>query len=1079
MPDVTLVLRAVNESKAALEEAERQLRGVGDAAEDAGTKSTGGFRGAIESAGNFAFAANQLVGTLSGVANQIGEVVDKGLQIQRAENAFETYADIVGIDAAEATLKLREATGGLVSDFDLMTSGARFMSMGIAESADEAAQLAEIAVTLGSALGRGPNEAMEEFALLMANESIPRLDTFGISAGQVRTRINELLDSGQALNHSKAFRMAVIADATPKVEALGGASAIAGGNIEKLKVVGENALNAFASTVASVVDNALGFFFDLAGAIGEVIGVIDDFLGISDLLEAVGSGIGDILGGIGEALGFEAAMSPAELLARDLESVREELRGFEGADVVIDATLHDTGIRETAISLLSEDNLPIAEIAAVLADRDLMEVVTDISSATDNLPPAEIVAMLEDPELRAIVEAIRDFGDWGDAEIGVALRDGGLEAFNEEIETFGDYSPAEIAAILASDGLDEVNAAISSGEFDPAETTIILAPGGEDELQKDIDAAKLTLSARAQEGTGEAIRDDIQAELEDTPIFVGIIIDGTEFQRQGERLRELGLEDPIVIEAIIETARLNDIRSQLEALGVEEIDINAAIRSDQIDRLIQDVREEFGGSTYDIRIEADQAAFTTLVDGLRADIGDEEFLAAIGLGDESTKQLLDDLAADVGMSEAIMQLSFAFRAEDATEIVNELAVAVGRDPVELQAEFRDLEIAQLATQLDLPPVMVEAILTQGSIDDAVALIRRSGISSLELELAISGETLADMQTRLLSEPFAAAVFVDDASIWDMQQALIDAGAEVPAELTIEGVAETLREAGVDELAIATFVEEESIEGIRGQLEEIGVEDVLIDVILAGGATEQAQMIADDLVVAAEAAERMEEASQGISEALGITDVSRLTKEMEDLLAPFLSEEGQVQFGIELETTNTAEQLFTDLTNDITTKLEEGEITEAQAIEMFVELNAAMETGQVNEELLSEIQSALDEGGGGIEAAIDIAADFADSASPENMGIDLSLIGFQDMGLAADGWANAADPATMGVDQTEATFANIQTLVSDTRFTNALQDSETILANTQTTVALLEGVNISGGNGNGVPQAPENQGQIGE
>ena len=44
-------------------------------------------------------------------------------------------------------------------------------------------------------MGNGATESMENFALMLANQSILRLDSFGISSGKVTARIEELMSA--------------------------------------------------------------------------------------------------------------------------------------------------------------------------------------------------------------------------------------------------------------------------------------------------------------------------------------------------------------------------------------------------------------------------------------------------------------------------------------------------------------------------------------------------------------------------------------------------------------------------------------------------------------------------------------------------------------------------------------------------------------------------------------------------------------------------------------------------------------------------------------------------------------------
>ena len=87
------------------------------------------------------------------------------------------------------------------------------VAMGLANSAEEAANLATVATQLGLAMGEDATSSMENFALMMANQSIPRLDSFGISSGKVRERITELMQSTKDMTREQAFNTAVMEQA--------------------------------------------------------------------------------------------------------------------------------------------------------------------------------------------------------------------------------------------------------------------------------------------------------------------------------------------------------------------------------------------------------------------------------------------------------------------------------------------------------------------------------------------------------------------------------------------------------------------------------------------------------------------------------------------------------------------------------------------------------------------------------------------------------------------------------------------------------------------------------------------------
>lgn len=147
-------------------------------------------------------------------------LIDQGVEAQKARKALEGYAG--GAYQAEQMVKaLKEATGGGLSNMAAMQNAAKLLSMGLASNADEAAKLTKIAITLGASMGKGPQEAFEEFTLLLANQSILRLDTFGISAGLVRQRMEELAAQGiEPADRQARFLIATMEQAETSMVAL-------------------------------------------------------------------------------------------------------------------------------------------------------------------------------------------------------------------------------------------------------------------------------------------------------------------------------------------------------------------------------------------------------------------------------------------------------------------------------------------------------------------------------------------------------------------------------------------------------------------------------------------------------------------------------------------------------------------------------------------------------------------------------------------------------------------------------------------------------------------------------------------
>lgn len=190
------------------------------------------------------------------------EMVNLGLQVRSTTAAFEALA---GTDAAATLELMREATSGVASDFQLMQAANRYFQLGIAQTGTEAAELVDIAITLGRVMGQDVTESIEAFGALLANQSIPRLDNFGISSSNVRARVLELKEAG--MGAQEAFTMAVLEQGRNSLERLGDAADVGATNVDRLSVRWQNFFNTFAEGIAGVADQAAGTLEMIANAI--------------------------------------------------------------------------------------------------------------------------------------------------------------------------------------------------------------------------------------------------------------------------------------------------------------------------------------------------------------------------------------------------------------------------------------------------------------------------------------------------------------------------------------------------------------------------------------------------------------------------------------------------------------------------------------------------------------------------------------------------------------------------------------------------------------------------------------------
>ena len=146
-----------------------------------------------------------------------------GAQSLRTKQAFEAISG----SAYEATDNLdamRRATRGAMSEQQMMATANQLLQMGLAGSAAELETITTMATRLGSAMGKEAGPAVEEFSLMLANQSIPRLDTFGISASKVRARMLELQAATPGLSREMAFMTATMEEGEAAMGRLGDAA---------------------------------------------------------------------------------------------------------------------------------------------------------------------------------------------------------------------------------------------------------------------------------------------------------------------------------------------------------------------------------------------------------------------------------------------------------------------------------------------------------------------------------------------------------------------------------------------------------------------------------------------------------------------------------------------------------------------------------------------------------------------------------------------------------------------------------------------------------------------------------------
>jgi len=125
-------------------------------------------------------------------------------------------------DYNEEMEKMRAITKGVISDADLITSSFRVMSMGLADTGEQAAEVSRNVVLLAQAVGQisAPQPALDVFASMMSDQSRLRLDAFALTVSEVDSRIAHLTRT-LGISKKEAFSVAVFELMEEKVVSMG------------------------------------------------------------------------------------------------------------------------------------------------------------------------------------------------------------------------------------------------------------------------------------------------------------------------------------------------------------------------------------------------------------------------------------------------------------------------------------------------------------------------------------------------------------------------------------------------------------------------------------------------------------------------------------------------------------------------------------------------------------------------------------------------------------------------------------------------------------------------------------------
>lgn len=265
--------------------AQQDLREVNTAATDAQgglDKTSGGFDrvalGAV-ALGAGLFAAQKAFQTVGRVAEAAYEQINRGADLELQKQQFDALAVSIGTTGDALQNDLGNAMNGLVSNADQIVGATQLISLGLAKTHEEALALSEVSGKL--------NWDMQVLGLTLANQSMARLDSLGLSIDGVKSKIAELVEGGMDAN--EAFKWAIIEEGRDKIELLGDAADSGAGKIQKLEVAGQNMKDSFSGLAFTLFEAAGGI--EAVEAAATNLNILADALGKIDKYKDTGQDI--------------------------------------------------------------------------------------------------------------------------------------------------------------------------------------------------------------------------------------------------------------------------------------------------------------------------------------------------------------------------------------------------------------------------------------------------------------------------------------------------------------------------------------------------------------------------------------------------------------------------------------------------------------------------------------------------------------------------------------------------------------------------------------------------------------------
>jgi hypothetical protein len=165
---------------------------------------------------------------------------DAAAAAERLGRATDNLAKGIGASGNAMVKSITQASNETISKVDAMKAANKAMLFGIVENEQEMAEMTQIAVALGAAMGQSATKSIDDMSTALGRNSPLILDNLGLSikltdsyriyAASIGVSVDSLTEEQKAM----AFRKAALIEGRKRIEELGGVTVDAAGQTEQL-----------------------------------------------------------------------------------------------------------------------------------------------------------------------------------------------------------------------------------------------------------------------------------------------------------------------------------------------------------------------------------------------------------------------------------------------------------------------------------------------------------------------------------------------------------------------------------------------------------------------------------------------------------------------------------------------------------------------------------------------------------------------------------------------------------------------------------------------------------------------------